>query len=252
MYSCDDMNKIRMGPATAVSRYHQPLKFFMQTDSPNFNDHDFPNPGYLIVCSGYQQLVVREGRRNDIDEEYVDHEKNDLVDETAEGDEVLKEGDEVMEEGDEVIEVGDEVMEEGNEFLVDKLGRKHYRRFMAGPTLLVLRATMFETSSGQTHANDILPMLCAQVSYGKGIAVIKVDNGSDWNLLSFINELYFCRIWKLSGLDGLGIVSYAAKFSAYNNIEHTWSVMSKKLNSVILPSVIEGETQPPCKQSFNA
>jgi len=25
--------------------------------------------------------------------------------------------------------------------------------------------------------------------------------------------------------------------------------MSKKLNSVILPSVIEGETQPPCKQS---
>ena len=52
-YSCDDMNKIKMGPSTAVSRYHQQMRLFINSDTPNFNDHDFPNPGYLIVCSGY-------------------------------------------------------------------------------------------------------------------------------------------------------------------------------------------------------
>ena len=30
MYSCDDMNKIKICPATAVSRYHQQFRFFLQ------------------------------------------------------------------------------------------------------------------------------------------------------------------------------------------------------------------------------
>ena len=47
-YSFDDMNKLRMGPSPAVSRYHQQFRFFMADNSPNLNDHDFPNPGYLI------------------------------------------------------------------------------------------------------------------------------------------------------------------------------------------------------------
>ena len=44
-FSCDDMNKLKMGPATAVFRYHQIARFFMKDDSPNLGDHDFPNPG---------------------------------------------------------------------------------------------------------------------------------------------------------------------------------------------------------------
>lgn len=35
-YSADDMNKLRMGPATAESRYHQVFSFFMTTYSPNY------------------------------------------------------------------------------------------------------------------------------------------------------------------------------------------------------------------------
>ena len=92
-------------------------------------------------------------------------------------------------------------------------------------------------------------MLIAQVKDGKGIAFIKVDNGPDWNLLNVVNEIYFCRMWRDSGLDMLGLVSYAAKYSAYNNVEHLWSPMSRKLASVILPSILEGESEPPCKQS---
>ena len=92
-------------------------------------------------------------------------------------------------------------------------------------------------------------MLKAQVKDVKGVAFIKVDNGPDWNLLNIVNEIYFCRLWRDSGLDILGIVSYAAKYSAYNNIEHTWNPMSRRLCSVVLPSVLEGEEEPPRKQA---
>ena len=77
------------------------------------------------------------------------------------------------------------------------------------------------------------------------MAFVKVDNGSDWSVRS-VNSIYLCWLWKDLGLDILGIVSYAAKYSAYNQIEHLWSPMSKKLSSVILPSVLEGDNVAPC------
>ena len=49
-------------------------------------------------------------------------------------------------------------------------------------------------------------------------------------------------------MDILAVVSYAAKYSAYNNIEHLWSPMSKKLCSVVIPSILEGDEQEPHKQ----
>ena len=55
---CDDKSKIKMG-LPAVSRYHQLNKFFVQSDSPQYNDHDFPVPGYLISPSGY--MVIENG-----------------------------------------------------------------------------------------------------------------------------------------------------------------------------------------------
>ena len=77
MYSCDDMNKIKMGPATAVSCYHQQFRFFLRKDSPNFADHDFPNPGYLIICSGYQMLEPKP-LQEVIEDEYSAYELNDF------------------------------------------------------------------------------------------------------------------------------------------------------------------------------
>ena len=60
LYSADDMNKIKIGPATAVSRYHQQHRFYLARNSPNLHDHDFPNPGYLIICSGYHLQVEND------------------------------------------------------------------------------------------------------------------------------------------------------------------------------------------------
>ena len=113
----------------------------------------------------------------------------------------------------------------------DKLGREHFQKLNTGPTLIKLRACLFDKSTIMTHCNDLMPVLSTtQVKNG----FIKVDNGADWNLLSIVNEFYHHRLWKDSNLDVLAILSYAVKYSAYNNIEHLWSPMSKYLCSVIL------------------
>ena len=109
-------------------------------------------------------------------------------------------------------------------------------RFMAGPAKLVIRAVKFAPSNAMHHVKDLLPLLKAEAEIGIGIVFLKVDNGGDWNFANLVNQVFFCRLWVASKLDVLGIVSYAARFSAYNNIEHN---NIKKLTSVILPSVLE-------------
>ena len=58
------------------------------------------------------------------------------------------------------------------------------------------------------------------------------------------------RLWRDSGLSILGLVSYASRFSAYNDIEHLWSPLSKHLSSVISPSVLEEDLVEPNKQGI--
>ena len=55
MLSVDDMVKIKV-ETPAVTRYHQIRSIFMNNDSPNLPDHDFPVPGYLLNVSGYMFL----------------------------------------------------------------------------------------------------------------------------------------------------------------------------------------------------
>ena len=56
MLSVYDMAKIKVG-AQAVSQYHQIRSMlFMNNDSPNLPDHDFPVVGYLLNISNYMFL----------------------------------------------------------------------------------------------------------------------------------------------------------------------------------------------------
>ena len=50
-------SKIGVG-RPAVSRYHQLKKSFIAGDDPDYRDHDFPTPGYLICMSGY--MVIQQ------------------------------------------------------------------------------------------------------------------------------------------------------------------------------------------------
>ena len=66
--------QVTMGPATAVSRYHQQFCFFLTDDEPNLNDHDFPNPSYLLVPSGYFLLTpkeISEDKKSEDEEEFM-------------------------------------------------------------------------------------------------------------------------------------------------------------------------------------
>ena len=70
-----------MGLATAVSRYHQIFRFFVNNDTPNVGDHGFPNPGYLIVPSGYMAL---QRNSHECEEEYSEVTDNNILDDTVE------------------------------------------------------------------------------------------------------------------------------------------------------------------------
>ena len=47
----------------AVSRYHQIRKIFLQSDRPNYPDHDFPLP-YKLVPDGILILQKQENSKN--------------------------------------------------------------------------------------------------------------------------------------------------------------------------------------------
>ena len=51
------------------------------------------------------------------------------------------------------------------------------------------------------------------------------------------------------GLDMLDVCSYAARYSAYNPIEHLWSPLSKKLSGVQFSAKANGDSKPPCQIS---
>ena len=60
----------------------------------------------------------------------------------------------------------------------------------------------FSPSTAEAHTNNLLPLLTAQVKDVKGIVFLKVYNGPDWNLLSVVKLLHFCRLWRDSELAG--------------------------------------------------
>ena len=135
-YSCDDINMLRIGPATAVSRYHQQFHFFMTDDGPNLNDHDFPNPGYLLVPSGYLLLTpkeISEDKKSEDEEEFT-QDIFDNIDENHQPDD------------DSTGNAGCEKSTPAT-FRKVKLKRLHYPRLEAGPGLIKLRACKYDMSS---------------------------------------------------------------------------------------------------------
>ena len=106
------------------------------------------------------------------------------------------------------------------EFSVDKLGREHYKTSHTDPAYIYARSAKFYSSTCQTHANDMLPQLKVVVREGRTAVVIIVDGCPDWTPASLLNNLFFFRLWRDAGLDMLVVCSYAARYSAYNPIEH--------------------------------
>ena len=91
-------------------------------------------------------------------------------------------------------------------------------------------------------------MLLSSISNGKSFLTIVGDNGPDMNPASYMNILYFGRIWRDLSLSRFTCVSFR---SAYNPIEHAWSLLSNCLTSVTIPACLPDEDIPPCKQNLS-
>ena len=90
----------------------------------------------------------------------------------------------------------------------------------------------------------MLPMLKAVVKEGRTAITLIVDGGPDWSTALLLNTMFFFRLWRDADLN---VCSYAARYSAYNPIEHLWSPLSKKLSGVQFSSKAIGDTKPPCQ-----
>lgn len=57
VFSTDNKNKLRVGDTTlSVDRRININRYYPTDDTPQYLDHDFPNPGYTITPSGYLEL----------------------------------------------------------------------------------------------------------------------------------------------------------------------------------------------------
>ena len=65
-----------------------------------------------------------------------------------------------------------------------------------------------------------------------------------------MNSPFYYRQFKELNLDMLSVSTYAARYSAYNPIEHAWSPLSNLLAGVFFSSKMEGDSKPPCQQSL--
>ena len=294
-------------------------------DKPQYPDHDFPHPGYLLIPSGYMQLVA-SGEKSWCD--YFEVSENDLislpVEKTQGSDEQCslpvenqpvqaqaspsgrettfsgspsedsstgsnqqandstpttcitfattittsstiticgKDGPSIVTESvcslrtdseakntSKSVSGGtqpsDSTESSSSVFLSDKLGRQHLKCPHTGPATVVLRSSKFHSSSIQVHAKPLLEVVNSQ---GKTIVFAIVDGGPDWNTGAIANALFFMRLWRDCNLDMLVCSSFAARFSAYNPIEHLWSPLSKHLTSVRLPAVDGEDEHAPCR-----
>ena len=127
----------------------------------------------------------------------------------------------------------------------DSLNRPHFKVPHTGPTTVCLRSARFHSSTCETHMHDLKPVVEAVVSEGRTVITLIVDGGPDWSTNSLLNAMSFLRLWKSCNLDILCVTSFAARYSAYNPIEHLWSVLSKKLASVKLSAVADGDAKAP-------
>ena len=97
------------------------------------------------------------------------------------------------------------------------------------------RAARFHDAAAETHANDLTILRDIVLPSGGTGVCLSVDGGPDYSVKSMLTVLHFGRLWKDLGLDFLLMATHAPGDSAYNEIEHAWSPLSRLLAGVILP-----------------
>ena len=240
--SADDKNKVNVG-TLAVSRYHQLSRFFMENDSPNYLDHDFPIPGYKITPSGY---LILNTKHPELSKQRNMQRCRSVECTRGPDNSSMKQRSQSLSP---TRNYHYDLVENGK-LQLDTQGRLHIVYGRTGPLHVVNRAQKFQSSNSQGHANDLYHILVKpEVRGKKSAAVIKSDGGPDWSTKSQHVLVSQGRLWRDLDLDYLAVVNLAAGHSAENEIEHCWSPLSKNLASVTFPACLPREDKPPCFQS---
>ena len=131
----------------------------------------------------------------------------------------------------------------------DEIGRLHIKTPHSGTSYIYLRAQLFNSTTVATHITDIYNIITHNELLDKPVLMLMCDGGPDFNPTSVLNMLYYYRLFKKLNLDCIVAFTYAARYSAYNCIEHLWSKLSNLLSGVVFSNKAQGDKKPPCQLS---
>lgn len=132
----------------------------------------------------------------------------------------------------------------------DNLGRLHLSTPYSGPARVFVRSSKYDGTTVVSHISDIHKIISSDKDLKeKPVLMLMADGGPDFTPMSVLNTFYFYRLFKALELDILTVFTYAARYSAFNCIEHLWSPLSKKLAGVQFSATVEDQAKPPCYQA---
>ena len=80
--------------------------------------------------------------------------------------------------------------------------------------------------------------------------MLLADGVPDFSPEHVLNFVYYFRLFVKLSADMLCVSTYAARYSAYNPIEHLWSSMSNRLTGVTFPVKLQGESNPTLQTKY--
>ena len=131
----------------------------------------------------------------------------------------------------------------------DSIGRLHIKTPYSGNSSVVTRAQIFKSTTIVTHITDLYNFIKSNPDYSdkSGLMLIS-DGGPDFNPMSLLNEVFLFRLFRSLHLDFLSVFTYAARYSAFNCVEHLWAPLSNKLASIVFSPIYPGDKNPPIRQ----
>lgn len=136
------------------------------------------------------------------------------------------------------------------DIIYDGVGRAHLRTPYSGTANVYIRSHKYNATSVATHVTDLYEML-EPVREKKSTFMFLADGGPDFNPSHIANQLFYYRLFKKLDADILTVMTYAARYSAFNPIEHLWAPLSNRLSGVVFSPLVDGDTTAPALQSGN-
>ncbi|CAB4044267.1 PREDICTED: uncharacterized protein LOC105443326 [Paramuricea clavata] len=134
------------------------------------------------------------------------------------------------------------------DIIYDGVGRAHLKTPYSGTANVYIRSHKYNATSVATHVTDLYEML-DPIREEKSVLMFLADGGPDFNPSHIANELFYYRLFRKLDADILTVMTYAARYSAFNPIEHLWAPLSNRLSGVIFSPLIDDDKTAPALQS---